>query len=62
MKMNQKSRGGVHEQGERTSFGSHGGSPEGEGRGLPKSGVMAGVAGRRSANLQRCLRLEPWHE
>src|SRR5579864_1944581 len=33
MKMSQTSRGGVYEQRERTSFGSHGGSPEGDRRG-----------------------------
>jgi hypothetical protein len=30
MKMNQRSQGGVYEQGERTSFGSPGRSPEGD--------------------------------
>src|SRR5579859_2697772 len=30
MKMSQRSRGAVYEQGTRTSFGSHGGSPQGD--------------------------------
>src|SRR5208283_6098471 len=33
MKMNQRSRGGVYEQGERISFGRPGGSPQGDWRG-----------------------------
>jgi hypothetical protein len=39
MKMNQRSRGGVYEQGERTSFGSPSGRPPG----LPKSGAATQV-------------------
>src|ERR1700693_4817287 len=43
MKMNQRSRGGVYEQGERASFGSHEGSPEGERRGSRRAARWPGA-------------------
>src|SRR5271163_2708256 len=43
MKMNQRSRGGGYEQGERSSFGSHGGSPEGDRSGSRRAARRPGA-------------------
>ena len=42
MKMSQTSQGGVYEQRERTSFGSHGGSPKGDRRGSRRAARRPG--------------------
>src|SRR3972149_159269 len=47
MRMSKTSRGGVYEQRERTSFGSPGGSPQGDRRGSRGAGRDGGTAVRR---------------
>jgi hypothetical protein len=69
MKMDQRSQGGVYEQGERTSFGSHGGSPKGEWSGSRRAARRsrpvvgeaqvcsgAAAAGGNPSPIQACIK------